>query len=75
MPALPVEAVDTTAAGDAFCGALADALARGTGVLDATVWAVARRGARDDPPRRAAVAADAGRGRGRRADRDGAARV
>lgn len=36
-----VEAVDTTGAGDAFCGALADALARGAELDDAVRWAVA----------------------------------
>jgi ribokinase len=40
VPALPVEAVDTTAAGDAFCGALADALVRGADSVEATRWAV-----------------------------------
>ena len=35
-----VEPVDTTAAGDAFCGALAGALAGGADVVDATRWAV-----------------------------------
>lgn len=35
-----VEAVDTTGAGDAFCGALADATARGLSLHDATNWAV-----------------------------------
>jgi ribokinase len=34
-----VEAVDTTAAGDAFCGALADALARGEDLGSAAGWA------------------------------------
>lgn len=34
-----VDAVDTTAAGDAFCGALADALTRGADIVDATRWA------------------------------------
>jgi ribokinase len=40
MPALPVAAVDTTAAGDAFCGALAVALVEGADVVQATAWAV-----------------------------------
>lgn len=35
-----VKAVDATAAGDAFCGALADAIADGAGAVDATRWAV-----------------------------------
>jgi ribokinase len=34
-----IDAVDTTAAGDAFCGALADALARGELLPDAVAWA------------------------------------
>ena len=41
VPAVPVRAVDTTAAGDAFCGGLADALATGASLEDA-----ARRAAR-----------------------------
>jgi ribokinase len=41
VPAVPVRAVDTTAAGDAFCGGLADALAAGASLEDA-----ARRAAR-----------------------------
>jgi ribokinase len=32
--------VDTTAAGDAFCGGLADALATGAALEDAARWAV-----------------------------------
>lgn len=35
-----VEAVDPTAAGDAFCGGLADALVRGESLGDAVEWAV-----------------------------------
>jgi ribokinase len=40
VPAVPVRPVDTTAAGDAFCGGLADALAGGAGLQDAARWAV-----------------------------------
>jgi ribokinase len=40
VPAPDVEVVDTTGAGDAFCGALADALARGAEVVEATRHAV-----------------------------------
>jgi len=40
VPAVPVRAVDTTAAGDAFCGGLADALAGGAPLQDAARWAV-----------------------------------
>ena len=36
-----VEAVDTTGAGDAFCGALADALARDATLVEAARWAAA----------------------------------
>ena len=39
LPALAVEAVDTTAAGDAFCGGLAAALSQG-----ADLWAASRYG-------------------------------
>ena len=35
-----VEAVDTTGAGDAFCGALAEAMAGGATVVEAARWAV-----------------------------------
>lgn len=34
-----IEPVDTTGAGDAFCGALANALSRGTSLVDAARWA------------------------------------
>jgi ribokinase len=40
VPAVPVRPVDTTAAGDAFCGGLADALAAGAGLQDAARRAV-----------------------------------
>lgn len=40
-PAPRVEVVDTTGAGDAFCGALATRLARGETLAEATAWAVA----------------------------------
>jgi ribokinase len=39
VPAVPVRPVDTTAAGDAFCGGLADALAGGAALADAARWA------------------------------------
>ncbi|SNR28802.1 ribokinase [Actinoplanes regularis] len=39
VPAFSVEVVDTTAAGDAFCGALAVAWAEGRELLDAVRWA------------------------------------
>ena len=40
VPAPAVAPVDTTAAGDAFCGALADALVDGASLVDACRWAV-----------------------------------
>ncbi|MPZ82195.1 MAG: ribokinase [Actinophytocola sp.] len=40
VPAIEVAAVDATGAGDAFCGALADGLARGRSLVDAAHWAV-----------------------------------
>ncbi len=62
LPALPVTAVDTTAAGDSFCAALAVALAEGASVVQAMGWAirvagrtVLARGAQDSLPRRAVV--------------------
>lgn len=39
VPAYSVEVVDTTAAGDAFCGALATGLARGENLADAVAFA------------------------------------
>ncbi|MCL6519962.1 MAG: ribokinase [Armatimonadetes bacterium] len=41
LPAIPVKAVDTTAAGDAFTGALSVALARGESIRKAVEFAVA----------------------------------
>jgi ribokinase len=40
VPSPRVEAVDTVGAGDAFCGALADALARRADLVEAAQWAV-----------------------------------
>lgn len=67
VPAPQVEAVDTTAAGDSFCGALADALVRGQPLVEAVEWAVraaaitcTRRGAQASLPRRDEVEALAG---------------
>lgn len=45
IPAPRVEVVDTTAAGDAFCGALAVAWAEGRELVDAVRWASAAGGA------------------------------
>jgi ribokinase len=62
VPAFPVTAVDTTAAGDAFNGALAVALAEGRGLREALRFASAaaalactRRGAQPSLPARAEV--------------------
>ena len=63
VPAPEVDPVDTTAAGDAFCGALADALVGGAGLVEACGWAVRvgaaatlRDGAQPSLPTRAEVA-------------------
>jgi ribokinase len=40
VPAVEVDAIDTTAAGDSFCAALADALVRGADLVEAARWAV-----------------------------------
>jgi ribokinase len=40
VPAVPVRAVDPTAAGDTFCAALCDALLDGASPADAAAWAV-----------------------------------
>ena len=57
VPALHVEAVDTTAAGDCYAGALATALMAGTSMISAARWAngaaavsVTRRGAQESLP-------------------------
>lgn len=62
VPAPVVEAVDTTAAGDSFCGALADGLVRGLDLVEACRWAVRvgavttlRRGAQPSLPTPAEV--------------------
>jgi ribokinase len=62
VPAFPVTAVDTTAAGDAFNGALAVGLAEGAALWQALRLATAaaalactKRGARPSLPRRAEV--------------------
>ncbi|MDP3062969.1 MAG: ribokinase [Chloroflexota bacterium] len=59
LPALAVEVVDTVAAGDAFNGALAVALAEGVELRDAMTWAMAagalavtKPGAQDSMPHR-----------------------
>ena len=64
VPAFPVDPVDTTGAGDAFCGALAVALARGTDPVDAVRFANAAGalattvvGAQPSMPRAAQIAA------------------
>ena len=64
VPSVPVDAVDTTAAGDAFCGGLADGIADGLSVADAARWAVrvaavavTRRGAQQSLGTRAEVLA------------------
>jgi ribokinase len=40
VPAPPVAPVDTTAAGDSFCAALADGIVSGRSLVEATEWAV-----------------------------------
>ncbi|HLW02285.1 MAG TPA: ribokinase [Ktedonobacterales bacterium] len=62
MPAIPVQQVDSTAAGDAFCGALAAALAVGEPMAAAVRWAsaagalaVTKMGASPSLPTRAEV--------------------
>jgi ribokinase len=64
LPAFPAAAIDTTAAGDVFCGALAVALTEGQAVEDAARVAAAaaaisvtRPGAQDSAPRRLEIEA------------------
>jgi ribokinase len=64
VPALPVTAIDATAAGDTFCGALVDGLLEGKSTVAAVEWAVRaaalateRPGAMVSIPTRAEVAA------------------
>lgn len=64
VPPVRVEAVDTTGAGDAFCGALAASLARGATFHDSVVYAgiagaisVTRAGAQSSIPTREAIEA------------------
>ncbi len=71
VPAVPVDAVDTTGAGDTFCGVLAAALARGADLPDAArlaaaagALAVTRPGAQDAVPDAADVVALARRAEG-----------
>jgi len=59
VPAVPVEVVDATAAGDTFCAALVDGLVRGGDVVEAARWAVraaavtvSRSGAAESVPHR-----------------------
>ena len=69
MPAYRVEAVDTVAAGDAFNGGLAGALANRLPLAEAIRWglataalAVTRHGAQDSLPSRSEVQALLARG-------------
>ena len=62
VPAVKVNAVDTTAAGDTFCGGVCVALSEGKGLLDAVKFATAassiavqRPGAQDSVPNRCEV--------------------
>jgi ribokinase len=64
VPAPKVKVVDTVGAGDVFCGALADALARGIDLVNAVRWAthaaalaVTRPGAQGGLPTASAVTA------------------
>jgi ribokinase len=69
VPAIPVDAIDATAAGDTFCSALTDGLLNGASAVDATRWAVRvaaltvqRLGAMGSIPRRGEVDGTTDRG-------------
>lgn len=62
VPAIPIQVIDTTGAGDAFVGAMAEALDRGADLKTAVTWASAaaaitcsRRGAMPSYPNRAEI--------------------
>ena len=62
VPSLKVEAVDTTAAGDTFCGALCVALSEGSSLVQAAQFAtkasaltVQKMGAQDSIPYRSDI--------------------
>lgn len=62
IPIVEVPTLDTTAAGDSFCGGLVDAMAGNESLVDAATWAarcaaitVTRRGAQESLPTRAEV--------------------
>ncbi len=69
VPALDVEAIDATAAGDSFCAGLTDALVQGASLVEAAEWAarvaavtVTRRGAQESLPTRIEVLAQSAGG-------------
>ncbi|MGH1503845.1 MAG: ribokinase [Acidimicrobiales bacterium] len=69
VPALGVDAVDATAAGDSFCAGLADGLVQGASLVEAAEWAtrvaavtVTRRGAQESLPSRIDVLAQSASG-------------
>ena len=60
-PSISVDAIDTTGAGDSFCGALAARLAAGDTLDDAVRWAICAGRVGDDTARCRALLADGGR--------------
>ena len=64
IPRIAVEPIDTTGAGDAFCGALAARLAAGDGLDDAVRWAIVAGGLATTRPRGDPVDPRRGRDRG-----------